>query len=80
MLDNNLLGESANMNEFIKKQENELEELLHKELPSLLHRILSIRLMPKMYHEEILIKDIEQIKKITNTECESALGHVNKLI
>lgn len=61
------------MNGFIEKQENEIEELLHKELPNLLHRILSIRLMPRMYYEELLKRDIEEIKKITNAECESAL-------
>lgn len=33
------------MNNFEEKQENEKKELIHKELPSLLHRILSIRLM-----------------------------------
>lgn len=68
------------MNNFEEKQENEKKELIHKELPSLLHRILSIRLMPEMYHEELLKRDIEEIKKITNAECESALEHVDKLI
>ena len=68
------------MNNFEEKQENEKKELIHKELPSLLHRILSIRLMPEMYHEELLKRDIEEIRTITNAECESALGHIDKLI
>lgn len=61
------------MNRFKEKQENEIQELMYKELPNLLHRILSIRLMPEMYDEELLKIDIEEIKKITNAECESAL-------
>ena len=68
------------MNNFEEKQENEKKELIHKELPSLLHRILSIRLMPEMYHEELLKRDIEEIKKITNAQSETALGHVDNLI
>ena len=78
-LDKNL-GTIAKSGSLNFKQENEKKELIHKELPSLLHRILSIRLMPEMYHEELLKRDIEEIKKITNAECESALGHVDKLI
>lgn len=68
-----------NVNEFIKKQDNEMEKLLYKELPNLLHRILSIRLMPTMYCEELLKKDIEEIKKVTNAECESTLVYIDKL-
>lgn len=61
------------MNNFGKKQEVEIEELLYKELPNLLHRILSIRLMPSMYSKELLKVDIKEIEKITNAECKSAL-------
>lgn len=62
--------------EFIEKQQNEQYELLHKELPNLIHKILIIRLMPEMFSEDLLEKDIEQIKKITNAECKSTLEYL----
>lgn len=58
-----------------EKLQNEQFELLHKELPVLIHKILAIRLMPGMCAKELLQKDIETIKKITSTECENALSY-----
>ena len=65
--------------EFVEKQQNEQDELLYKELPNLIHNILTIRLMPEMFTEDLLEKDIEEIKKITNAECKSTLEYL-KLI
>lgn len=65
--------------EFIEKQQNKQDELLYRELPNLIHKILTIRLMPEMFYEELLERDIEEIKKITNAECESTLEYL-KLI
>lgn len=65
--------------EFVEKQQKEQDELLYRELPNLIHKILTIRLMPEMLYEDLLEKDIEEIKKITNAECKSTLEYL-KLI
>lgn len=65
--------------EFVKKQQKEQDELLYRELPNLIHKILTIRLMPEMFYGDLLEKDIEEIKKITNAECKSTLEYL-KLI
>lgn len=65
--------------EFVEKQQNEQDELLYKELPNLIHKILTIRLMPEMLSKDLLEKDIKEIKKITNAECKSTLEYL-KLI
>lgn len=59
--------------EFVEKQQNRQDELLYRELPNLIHKILTIRLMPEMFYEDLLERDIEEIKKITNAECKSTL-------
>ena len=62
--------------EFVEKQQNEQDELLYKELPNLIHKILTIRLMPEMFSKDLLEKDIKEIKKITNVECKSILEYL----
>ena len=54
----------------------EQERLLMVELPNLIHRILHLN-MQLPISKDILICNIEQIKKITNAECESALSYLN---
>lgn len=50
------------------------EELMYVELPNLLHRILKKSMLhfPKNERRTEII--IDEIKKITNAECESALA------
>lgn len=67
-------------NKFKQKQELKRMELLYYQLPNLLHKILHISLMPTIINREILNKEIEEIKKITNTECKSALSYFEELI
>lgn len=63
-------------NEFQKNQELERQRLIMVELPNLLQKILHLSMIPFPTSEEILQANIEQIKKITNTECESALSYL----
>lgn len=62
-------------NKFKEEQELKRVRLLYYELPNLLHEILHISLMPTIINRDILNKEIEEIKKITNTECQSALSY-----
>lgn len=73
-------GEEMTHNEFQENQELERIKLTYYELPNLIHQILQIRLMPSMSAKTFLESDIEEIKKITNAECESALSYFEKLI
>ncbi len=59
-----------------EKLQKEQFELLYKDLPNLIHKILTIRTMPGMCKKELLNRDIEQIKKITSTECENVLSYL----
>ena len=61
-------------NEFQKEQELERQKLLIVELPNLIQRILNLSRIPLPSSERLLEANIEQIKKITNAECESALA------
>ena len=60
-------------NEFRRNLELERQMLTNVELPNLIHRILKLNMFPKT--KEITELYVEQIKKITNTECESALSY-----
>lgn len=53
----------------------EQEKLLMVELPNLIHRILHLNMQIPI-SKDILMCDIEQIKKITNAECKSALSYL----
>ena len=53
----------------------EQERLLMVELPNLIHRILHLD-MQLPISQDILTNNIEQIKKITNAECKSALSYL----
>lgn len=67
-------------NKFRQKQELKRIQLMYYQLPNLIHEILHISLMPTILNRELLNKEIQEIKKITNTECESALSYLEKLI
>lgn len=53
----------------------ERETLLYVELPSLVNRILHLSLLPLPTNKEQLEKEVEEVKKITNTECKSVLSY-----
>ena len=53
----------------------ERETLLYVELPSLVNRILHLSLLPLPTNKELLEKEVEEVKKITNTECKSVLSY-----
>lgn len=56
-----------------EKIEQERQRSLYVELPVLLHKILCLSKIPLPVNKDLIKNDIEQIKKITNAECESAL-------
>lgn len=61
-------------NEFINEKELERQQLLLVELPSVIQRILNLSMIPLPKSKRIVELSIEQVKKITNAECESALA------
>lgn len=65
-----------------KKLEENLElkreENLHKKLPLLIKEIILDSALPFPTVKNLVEKEIEQIKKITNAECESALELLKK--
>lgn len=67
-------------NEFQQEQEFERQKLLLVELPNVLQRILHLSMIPLPNNKEAIKKSVEDIKKITNTECESALSYFEKSI
>ena len=66
-------------NKELQKLETERYRLLYIELPNLLHKILNISICPLRNSKEFLEKDIQDIEKITNTECDNALSYFKKL-
>ena len=54
------------------------EENLHKKLPLLIREIILDSALPLPTAKLIVENEIEQIKKITNAECESALEFLRK--
>ena len=57
----------------IKREEN-----LYKKLPLLIREIILDSTLPLPTIKEYAKKEIEEIKKITNAECESALEYLRK--
>ena len=57
------------------KEERELEreENLYKKLPLLIREIIIDATLPLPTYKGLVEREIEEIKKITNAECESAL-------
>lgn len=61
-----------------EKRELNREENLYKKLPMLIKEIILDSTLPLPTSKIIVEKEIEQIKKITNAECESALEILRK--
>lgn len=62
------------------KEERELEreEKLYKKLPLLIREIILDATLPLPTYKKVVEREIEEIKKITNAECESALEMLKK--
>ena len=65
-------------NEFHKQEELKRQRLIHIELPNLIHKILHSAMFSAQYDKDIVNIYIEQIRKITNVECKSALIYLKK--
>lgn len=61
---------------FQKEQELERQKLIMVELPNLIQRILHLSMIPLPANKEIVKININEIKKITNAECNSALEYL----
>ena len=59
--------------------EKEREEKLYVKLPILIREIILSSTVPLPTNKESVIREVEEIKKITNTECESALSYLKDL-
>jgi len=59
----------------MEEKTEEREKLLYVELPNLVNKILHLVLIPLPTNKELLEKEIEEVKKITNTECNSVLSY-----
>lgn len=64
---------------FQQKQELERQKLIMVELPNLIQRILHLAMIPLPSEKETIKMVVRDIKKITNTECETALGYFEEL-
>jgi len=65
------------MEEVQEKLEAERQKLVAVELPNLIHRILHLTMIPYPLDKRFTELEIEEIKKITNAECKSALEYFN---
>lgn len=63
-------------NEFNLNQELEKQRLLMVDLPSLIQKILHLSMIPLPLNNLVVNKTVEEIKKITNAECENALSYL----
>lgn len=63
----------------MEKKEIERERDLYFELPLLINRIILNSILPLPLDKEKVLKEIEEIKKITNAECESTLAYLRDL-
>ena len=55
------------------------EKALYVELPQLINRIILNSTIPLPMDKEDVSREIEEIKKITNAECESTLVYLKNL-
>lgn len=53
--------------------QEEREKMLYVEFPNLLHKILKMTMLPSIKSKKVTEITIDEIKKITNAECQSAL-------
>lgn len=68
-----MMGEQA-------QRELERQKLILVELPNLIHRILHLSMLPYSYDKKYIALEIEEIKKVTNAECKSALEYFEDLL
>lgn len=61
------------------KKEIERERDLYFELPLLINKIILNSTLPLPLNKEDVLREIEEIKKITNAECESTLAYLKDL-
>ncbi len=61
--------------EFEQNQEFERCRLINIELPNLIHKILHLSAISSNWNKEIVKNTVEDIKKITNIECESIFSY-----
>ena len=61
-----------------ERREIKREENLYKKLPLLVREIILDSALPLPTSKVIIKKEIEEVKKITNAECESALEFLKK--
>lgn len=62
-------------NSLYDELELEAQKLMMVELPNLIQRILHLSMIPYPASKEFVKMSIEEIKKITNAECKSALSY-----
>ena len=62
----------------INEKELNREENLYKKLPLLIKEIILDASLPLPTIKEVVLMEIEEIKRITNAECESALEILRK--
>lgn len=62
-------------NDFQKEQEYERQKLMLVELPNVIQRILRLSMIPYPTNKDLVKLSIDEIKKITNVECENALSY-----
>jgi hypothetical protein len=53
---------------------------MYVDIPQVIHEALRITILSSRADEQMLKNTIEEIKKITNTECESALSYLKEAI
>lgn len=68
-----------NRKNFEEEIECSREEKLYKRLPLIIREIIIDSTLPLPTNKIYVEKEIEEIKKITNAECESALEYLNKI-
>lgn len=63
----------------MEEKELKRERDLYFELPLLINRIILNTTLPLPLNKEKVLREIEEIKKITNAECESTLAYLKDL-
>lgn len=63
----------------MEKKEIERERDLYFELPLLINKIILNSTLPLPLNKGNVLREIEEIKKVTNAECESTLAYLRNL-
>ena len=61
------------------EKEIKRERDLYFELPLLINKIILNSTLPLPLYKENVLREIEEIKKVTNAECESTLAYLRDL-